>query len=442
MDAEEAVEDDAAAWYLTFTPGNQYYQLRNAATGYYMTYSGGIKTVRHTTPTSADNFHLMRGRVNVEGHRGYYIIHPESSGNPPTLNATASGKTGTAAWSISNSATTQRWLILTAQEAEQFDNGNADIAKKDLKDLIAQIRELAETPHNENAEDVDATLTSALDNIETQAATCTKGKEFNALAEQVRNAAVIFLSNVSAIDTEHPFDLTFMLENPDFDSDATTGWTSTNGNPNYGGKAAEFYERTFDFYQVLDNMPKGNYELRAYAFQRPGAYGSVLAPYNNGTAKVTSSLYINNKTATVKHICDDRQPSALYTGDGYDQKLSDGTYIPNTMNGAAKYFAKGLYDSSVSAELTTVGGTLRVGIKCTSAPSWYWTMFDHFRLHFYGKELEGDGIRPTPDPSRDEGEWAGTLYDLSGRKIIHHQSSDHQLPHGIYIINGKKVVVR
>ena len=44
MTAEEAAADDAAAWYITFTPKNQYYQLRNAATGQYMTYSGGIKT--------------------------------------------------------------------------------------------------------------------------------------------------------------------------------------------------------------------------------------------------------------------------------------------------------------------------------------------------------------------------------------------------------------
>lgn len=85
MSAEEAAANDAAAWYLSFTPGNQYYQLRNAATGYYMTYASGIKTANHASATSADNFHLMRGRVDVDGHRGYYIIHPESSANPPCL---------------------------------------------------------------------------------------------------------------------------------------------------------------------------------------------------------------------------------------------------------------------------------------------------------------------------------------------------------------------
>ena len=441
MSAEEAFEDDHAAWYISFKPSNQYYQLRNAATGYYMTYSGGFKTIKHSTPTAADDIHLMRGRVDVEGHRGYYFIHPESKANPPTLVANASGKTASVGWSILRSATTQRWLILNAEEAATFDYGNLDQARAEFNELLANIRELAETPHTENVEATDATLATTLGNLESQAATSTKGSEINALTNQARSAALTFLSSVSAFDMEHPFDLTFMLENPDFDNDATSGWTSTNGAPGYGAKAAEFYEKTFNFYQVLENMPSGKYELHANAFQRPGAYDSVLAPYTKGTAKVTSSLYINSTSAAVHHICDDRQPSALYTGDGYDQKLSDGTYIPNTMTGASKYFAKGLYDSSVSAELATAGGILRVGIKCTSAPSWYWTMFDHFRLYFYGAMTDGiESIQNSEFTIHDD---ADVWYDLSGRKVNGQGAKvEGQLPRGIYIHNGKKVVVR
>ncbi|MBR4897815.1 MAG: FIVAR domain-containing protein [Prevotella sp.] len=433
MSAVEAAANNAAAWYLSFTPNNQYYQLRNAATGYYMTYASGIKTVNHASATSADNFHLMRGRVDVDGHRGYYIIHPESSANPPCLNATANGKTGTAQWNIAKSAKTQRWLILTAEEALNFDNGNIDLARKELSDLLAQIRKLAQTPHNEDVVGADVTLASTLSDIESEAAACTKGSEITALIQQARTAAVDFLSSVSATDEAKPFDLSFMIENPDFDSDATTGWTSTNGNPGYGAKAAEFYEKTFNYYQALDNMPSGHYELHAYAFQRPGAYDAVLAPYLSGTAKVTSSLYINSTSADVKHICDDRQPNALYTGDGSDKKLSDGTYIPNTMTGASKYFAKGLYDSSVDALFETKGGTLRVGIKCTNAPAWYWTMFDHFRLYFFGGNKPSDGIDVAKSGTRKEE--SGKVYDLQGRRI------DALHKKGLYIIDGKKMVI-
>ena len=435
MSAEEAAANNAAAWYFSFTPNNQYYQLRNAATGYYMTYASGIKTANHASATSADNFHLMRGRVDVDGHRGYYIIHPESSANPPCLNATANGKTGTAQWNIAKSAKTQRWLILTANEALNFDNGNIEQARNELSDLLAQIRKLAQTPHHEDAEGVDATLTTTLANIESEAATCTKGSEISALTQQARTAAVDFLSSVSATDEAKPFDLSFMIENPDFDSDATTGWTSNNGAPGYDAQGAEFYEKTFSYYQALDNMPSGNYQLRAYAFQRPGPYDAVLAPYLNGTAKVTTSLFINNSSADVKHICDDRQSNYLFNDGGWgsDSKLSDGTYIPNCMTGAEKYFAKGLYDSSVDALFETKGGTLRVGIKCTNASTAYWTMFDHFRLYFFGGNKPSDGIDVAKSGTRKEE--SGKVYDLQGRRI------DAVHKKGLYIVDGKKIVV-
>lgn len=433
MSAEEAAIDDAAAWYLTFTPTNQYYQLRNAATGYYITYSNGFKTANHSKATAADNIHLMRGRVDVNGHRGYYFIHPESSANPPSLYATTNGTTGTAQWNISKTATTQRWLILTADEALNFDNGNIEQARAELATLLAHIRLLAQTPHHEDVKDADATLATTLDNIEGLAAICTKATEINNLSEQARTAVIDFLSSVSVIDMAEPFDLTFLIENPDFDSDVTTGWTSTNGAPGYDAQGAEFFEKTFNFYQVLNHMPSGKYELHANAFQRPGSSDAVITPYLNGKAKVTSSLYINNTTAAVKHICDDRQTNYLFNDGGWgsDRQLSDGTYIPNCMTGAEKYFANGLYDSSVDAQLNTKSSTLRIGIKCTSSSSAYWTMFDHFRLYFFGGTSTPDRIK---EAESDEEKHELIIHDLQGRRL---GASPKK---GLYIVNGKKVI--
>jgi len=438
MDAEEAEANDAAAWYLTFTPSNQYYQFRNAASGYYITYSGGFKTVNRTNPTTADNLHLMRGRVDVDGHRGYYIIHPESNANPPTLTANNNGKTGSTGWNISKSATTQRWLILTTKEAENFDNGNIDLALSQLKKIIAQIRKLAETPHNEVAEGTDERLAQQLSTIEEQAKTCTKGNEVDKLTQQARAEGMAFLANVSAEDIDHPFDLSFMLENTDFDTDATSGWTSTNGAPGYDVKCAEFYERTFEFYQTLENMPKGVYQLRANAFQRPGRPEDVYAPYSSGKAKVTSSLFINSVSESICHACDDRQPSALFNDGGWgsDSQMGDGTYIPNSMTGASKYFANNLYVSTLETEMTADDNTLRLGIKCTSAPSYYWTIFDSFRLYFYGQNRTVVGIDDLKFDTKPKG--ADAIFDLSGRRIL----SGSSLKPGIYIVNGRKVLVK
>ena len=447
MTAEEARDNDAAAWYLTFTPGNQYYQLRNAASNYYITYASGFKTVKRTTPASADNLHLMRGRVDVTAgnakFRGYYVIHPESSSNPPVLAANTNGQTTSASFSIANTSTTQRWLILSAEDMDEFENGAANAVRNELAELIAQLRKLAETPHTEEVEGADQILTDELDAIETAKGTVNDKDGLMELVTRARKAGFTFLESVAASDLEQPFDLTYMLQNPDFDTDATTGWTSTNGAPGYGAKAAEFYERTFNFYQNLTNLPLGVYELRVQAFQRPGSYGSVLAPYTKGTAKVTSSLYIGSATAPVKHICDDRQPKALYTGDGYDQQLADGTYIPNTMTGASKYFAKGLYDNSVAMENTTSGASLKVGLRCTSAPSYYWTMFDHFRLYFYGQNRTLTGVDEivvqdkSADSQLSDGELsdAEVIYDLTGQRV-------RKAVKGLYIVSGKKVLIK
>ena len=125
MSAEEAAANDSTAWYITFTPDNQYYQFRNAATGRYLSYSGGIKTLAKTKLSANENWHLMKGRVDVDGQRGYWIIHPEASWTPRCLQANAQGSTGAITFNIANSATTQRWLILTAGELKAFDKTTA-----------------------------------------------------------------------------------------------------------------------------------------------------------------------------------------------------------------------------------------------------------------------------------------------------------------------------
>ena len=121
------------------------------------------------------------------------------------------------------------------------------------------------------------------------------------------------------------------------------------------------------------------------------------------------------------------------------------------MTGASKYFAKGLYDSSVDATLAKAGTKLRVGIKCTSAPSRYWTMFDHFRLYFYGQDRTLVGIKEVENEGQmvngkwSNGKWSnGKCYDLQGRRIsdsseFHVQGS--RLRKGLYIVQGKKLVI-
>jgi hypothetical protein len=112
MTEQEAAGNDSTAWYITFTPDNQYYQFRNAGTGQYLTYENRIKTASRAKLTANDNWHLMKGRVDVDGQRGYWIIHPEPNWQPHCLQANRNGVIGSAVFDISNAATAQRWLIM------------------------------------------------------------------------------------------------------------------------------------------------------------------------------------------------------------------------------------------------------------------------------------------------------------------------------------------
>ena len=59
MTASEAALNDSAAWYVSFNPKNQYYQLTNAATGNRMSYDTSAKAFRSTSST-ASNYNRNR----------------------------------------------------------------------------------------------------------------------------------------------------------------------------------------------------------------------------------------------------------------------------------------------------------------------------------------------------------------------------------------------
>ena len=72
----------------------------------------------------------------------------------------------------------------------------------------------------------------------------------------------------------------------------------------------------------------------------------------------------------------------------------------------------------------------------TSMPSSYWVIFDNFRLYFFGKENDAQGINALN--SREDSSLRQTIYTLDGRQMPHNA----QLKPGLYIQNGKKFLVK
>ena len=269
--------------------------------------------------------------------------------------------------------------------------------------------------YTETTSGAATTLTNAINTANTDVEAATDAAGVKAQIDAVKSAALTFLSSVRS-DGAHPFDITFLISNPDFATDATTGWTYDKA-PGYGHSAGEFYQTTFDFNQTISGLPKGNYELKVQAFQRPGWAGDVYSDYMVGNDNVTAEIYINEGSTSVQNICASAQNTAkLGEADGEgnwpdwpaDSRLgSEGAYkyVPNSMEGASLYFAAGLYDNSV---LVAVEGDLKFGFRSSTMNTGYWIIFDNFRLYFYGQSI---------NVAMDEAQAFSALADIEGANV-------------------------
>lgn len=444
MTASDVTLNDSAAWYVSFTPDNQYYQFRNAATGRYLTFTAnganGIKTVSKATPAANEDFHLMKGRQDVAlGNfktRGYWIIHPEAKSNPATFTATANGGVAANTLDLYNSATAQRWIFLQADEIEQFETGLKDKALAELDEMISNVRRLKLTPHTEDVPGADATLDDDIATVEALAANVVSADEVTELIGQVRSAGMNFLGKATPTSMYRPFNITFLVKNAAIDDNS--GWSSK---PTFGNSCLEYFQSSFDFHQTITGLPAGTYQLRAKAFQRPGAYDAVYNSFVNGTDNVNTMLYAGANSVKVCNIASGARRSRLHADDV--EVGNPKRYIPNSMASAEAYLKLTSYENEVATSLAEGDSDLKIGIKCTSAGSGYWSVFDNFRLYYYGtitpETVTAIDKIETEESVDAEDTNSAEVYNLHGQRV---GNSLNGLPRGIYIVNKKKVFVR
>lgn len=450
MTAEEAAaEGSGAAWKVSFTPSDQYYQFKNISTGKYLSYNttgvNGFRMAETSAPSQNENIHLLpyhlQIALNEEGDSaviGYYFVHPEPTASPVVLAAANNALTTTATYSLSDASTLQRWIILKEDEAKALEKEGLTVSRAELDSVIAQVRRLEVTPHVENVAGADAGIDSKIESIEENAAASNVTTDnLKAYCDDLRNAALDFLGKVSVSDIEKPFDLTSLILNPDFTADAS-GWDAATGSPAVNYQEVEFYEENYTLAQTIRNLPAGTYKVSVQGFQRPGSYTDVYNEYTAGTNNVNAQLFAGSKSVNIHNIMDERQKVSL---NSTDKKMADGTWIPNQMEGVRQYFNKGLYDNSVITSVATKGGALRIGVRSSSYNNAYWSIFDNFRLYYYGNVSvdELTGIKSLKVLSKDS---PLRVYNLAGQQIRINGNSLENLAAGIYIVNGRKIVVK
>ena len=136
----------------------------------------------------------------------------------------------------------------------------------------------------------------------------------------------------------------------------------------------------------------------------------------------------------------DRQAAPLCTNTEDETLLADGTYIPATGEGAAAYFAQGLYKNTVIGNYPRRTSTpFRIGGRSTKRGDEWWSAFSDFHLYFYGQsEVPSaiDNILVEANSSPLGG--CERVYSLTGQRL----DPSQRLPRGIYIRNGKKLFIK
>ena len=171
-------------------------------------------------------------------------------------------------------------------------------------------------------------------------------------------------------------------------------------------------------------MPAGIYRLSWQGFYRNGNIANGYLRHTLGTED-TAEIYANEETVHLLSIYDASVP---YTYDPY-------TY-PDNVGTANDAFRAGYYQQTMEFTLEDTSD-LRIGLRHYTPTVFDWACVDNFSLIYITDDA--NGIRNEGLRMKNEGSNA-TVYDLQGRKISAEANSS--LSRGIYIVNGKKTVIK
>lgn len=169
----------------------------------------------------------------------------------------------------------------------------------------------------------------------------------------------------------YAFDYTFLMVNPEL-SEYNVGWTET---PTIGYGEAEIYNRTYDMYQILRDMPEGNYQLNVQGFYRQSMwYNGIVNEANSGCA-----IYGNEQ---VKPLV------TLYQEPDAQQFRNNAGGYANSMYDASLVFAQGFYTGNAVNFYQSANDDMQIGIRNTGTANGNWTCFKNFTLKYLGNSGE------------------------------------------------------
>ena len=274
-----------------------------------------------------------------------------------------------------------------------------------------------------------------------------------ALIDQIKDGWTAFvMSAATDASKDNPMDVTPVIYNPTYidpisGANNATGWTSI-GNIGFDAARyaeAEFFNQNFDHRQTIKGLKQGWYQLNVDGFYRAGYPAAAGEALDADTMAYNANIFAIGADSVAVPLADifvGKQEYALHgsdeaTVDLINKESEEGEtityYVPNRMSSAYTYFTAGLYPNTLFAYVGE-DGVLTIGVSKDTHIEGDWTIFTNWMLAYMG-----DGDENAPDAVESikaaQPTAVSAIYNLAGQKVSKAQK-------GIYIINGRKVVVK
>ena len=260
----------------------------------------------------------------------------------------------------------------------------------------------------------------------------------------------LYLSGVSPKEGNY-FDLTSSIVNPNFDTDAA-GWSLTDPENMVLPTGTDCVSWWFgssgptslvqDVYQTITGMPAGNYLLKVRAAIRLGGTYRIdeYTDEKKGSIATDYSVYANEERTLIHpflYVDEEKGltlENMLAMTTDYDYAHGNGSLINEMLKGKNDY-----YDTYVPFSLDEKGD-IKIGFRVEIAgKNGSMPFFDYFNLFYYGAYEPTAITAPAVEAKAVKA--AAGVYSLNGQ-LLRRNTSVEGLPKGLYIVGGKKLVVK
>ncbi len=244
-------------------------------------------------------------------------------------------------------------------------------------EIYPAIRQLAEICRanvaNSKEGEVVTNFVNKIGEVVAAAETAGAANEMAALLAQLQEEAIKFHTSEATPAAGKSWDMTFMIQNPTFDTHGD-GWKTA---PTVRNAVGEFWNTNFSMYQTISPLKKGRYQVSVQALYRTGENDGGSA-YKNNRETIPAKLQVGDETQPLVSLYS--YPLASDAAAFGDLDLKKG--YANSMYAASVCFNNDAYWNTMTTDVE--GESLRVGLTNSGSKYDSWCCFDNFRLEYLG----------------------------------------------------------